>query len=217
MFSFNPPNPETTVPWDSGLCVRAVAIYTSPDYNTEPVKVCPSHSTTSDNHYRSPFSNHLIRCSQPNAAYLMDPRSGRHSVLTPLNPPQPGCSEVPLGHKFMDLGSCPGGINRRETAVIFTLEHAGEIYGRKVLPVRICTCTKRDMETEEKQVEKNRSNNEVSIVPDQKKGKVKVEKREAFWVLAYGKDNYEALKQMGTVLESKDGGDVAKYKDIMER
>ncbi len=35
---------------------------------------------------------------------------------------QPGSTEVSIGYKFMDLGSCPGGLNRRDTAVIFTLE-----------------------------------------------------------------------------------------------
>jgi len=36
--------------------------------------------------------------------------------------PQAGSEEVSVGFKFSDLGSCPGGVNRRETAVIFTLE-----------------------------------------------------------------------------------------------
>lgn len=48
--------------------------------------------------------------------------SKRHSVVTEVNQPQPGCNEVVLGYRFMDLGSCPGGLNRRDTAVIFTLE-----------------------------------------------------------------------------------------------
>ena len=30
--------------------------------------------------------------------------------------------EVSLAFKFMDLGSCIGGVNRRDTAIIFTLE-----------------------------------------------------------------------------------------------
>ena len=38
--------------------------------------------------------------------------------------------------RFTDLGSCAGGINRRDTAVVFTLEKEGALLGRRVLPVR---------------------------------------------------------------------------------
>ena len=50
--------------------------------------------------------------------------SDRHSVRTTIPHPQPGSDEVQLAYKFMDLGSCSGGLNRREVAVIFTLELA---------------------------------------------------------------------------------------------
>ena len=43
--------------------------------------------------------------------------SGRHSVMAPLTSGSPI-----LAFKFMDLGSCSGGLNRRETALVFTLE-----------------------------------------------------------------------------------------------
>jgi hypothetical protein len=38
---------------------------------------------------------------------------------------QAGCDEVSLSFKF--VGSCPGGVNRRETAVIFTLKTLYEL------------------------------------------------------------------------------------------
>ena len=50
--------------------------------------------------------------------------SDRHSVRTAIPHPQAGSDEVQLAYKFMDLGSCSGGLNRREVAVIFTLELA---------------------------------------------------------------------------------------------
>lgn len=50
--------------------------------------------------------------------------SMRHSVLTPLPGPQPGCTESVIPYCFMDLGSCAGGLNRRDSAIIFTLEYA---------------------------------------------------------------------------------------------
>jgi hypothetical protein len=48
--------------------------------------------------------------------------SGRHYLLAKFPELQPGCDEASLGFRFMDLGSCPGGINKRNTAIIFTLE-----------------------------------------------------------------------------------------------
>lgn len=52
----------------------------------------------------------------------MSAASRRHSVVVDVPDPQAGSTEVSFGYKFMDLGSCPGGLNRREAAVIFTLE-----------------------------------------------------------------------------------------------
>ena len=90
---------------------------------------------------------------------------------------------------------------------------SGEIVGRQVLPVRICTCPKRDMETEEKHESKSASN--VSALNQPSQGKMKIEKnsKEEFWVLARGKDNYEALKKVGEVLEKSSGGNVGHYNE----
>jgi len=43
-------------------------------------------------------------------------------VLVEVPDLQPGSCEVSVAYKFMDLGSCAGGLNRRDTAIIFTLE-----------------------------------------------------------------------------------------------
>ncbi len=48
--------------------------------------------------------------------------SNRQSVLVDVPELQAGSTAVSFGYRFMDLGSCAGGINRRDTAVIFTLE-----------------------------------------------------------------------------------------------
>ena len=90
----------------------------------------------------------------------------------------------------------------------------GEIVGRQVLPVRICTCPKRDMETEEKHESKSASS-ATSALTQAGHGKKKIEKgsKEEYWVLARGKDNFEALKKVGEVLEKGSGGNVTHYND----
>ena len=77
--------------------------------------------------------------------------------------------------------------------------NSGNVIGRKVLPVRICTCPKRDMETDEKhhEMRKRKKNivngsvpsptvntvlNNTPIRSDGDK-KVLIEKRNAYWVL----------------------------------
>ena len=50
----------------------------------------------------------------------------------------------------MCLGSDVGGINRRPLKVVFTLELGeGQVVGRRVVDVRICSCPKRDRQQEE--------------------------------------------------------------------
>ena len=78
--------------------------------------------------------------------------------------------------------------------------YSGNVVGRRVLPVRICTCPKRDMETDEKHYEQRKrklnmingslpSPTHVTTVlnntPLKSDGdrKVLVEKRNAYWVL----------------------------------
>ena len=57
--------------------------------------------------------------------------------------------------KFMCLGSDVGGINRKPVSVIFTLEDgAGQVVGRRVVDVRICSCPKRDMQQEEERLDR---------------------------------------------------------------
>ena len=64
-------------------------------------------------------------------------------IFTPLQ-------ETPIRIKFMDLSSCPGGINRRDTCLVLALTDAsGTCLGRKMLPVRVCSQPKRDRANEE--------------------------------------------------------------------
>ena len=59
--------------------------------------------------------------------------------------------------------------------------------GRRVLPVRICTCPRRDLEQEEKNREKQLSKSSVLNVPPSPGpdpvGAKNGEKRKAFWIL----------------------------------
>ena len=61
-------------------------------------------------------------------------------------------------YKFMCLGSDVGGINRRPVKLIFTLEQGvGNVVGRVIIDVRICSCPNRDFRQEEQKFRKERA------------------------------------------------------------
>lgn len=203
-----------SAPMSPVFSLKAAMVFTSPDHSNQSVTVCYQHSRTSAGKLKDPLSPHLMRVSSElvETKYLQFKDTGKHLVVLDPLPTTHGSDQlIPITVKFTDLGSCPGGINRRDTAVVFSLEVEGVSVGRRVLPVRVCTCPKRDREHDEK-------GGEGSI-----KIKGDVEKQmdrggeEKFWVLAKGRDNYEALRKVGEVLEKVRGGDVVQWGQEVDR
>ena len=212
----------TSAPATVPLSLRAQLVFTSPDHQKDPVRVCYQHSHTGGGTPRTEaLASHVLRLTagEPHVdvKYLHFTDTGKHAVLvSPLPPPAPGTCTVPITIRFTDLSSCPGGINRREIAVVFTLESKGRVVGRKVLPVRVCTCPKRDRQHDEKE-RGGSSSSSSGRVPGGKRappetlvqsesqvgevagGQVQPSTSgvaEEFWVLAKGAENYKALKQV---------------------
>jgi hypothetical protein len=71
---------------------------------------------------------YVLHTDHSKAVYEKDCTSGRHSVRVSVGPPQAGAEWVTVPYKFMCKSSCDGGMNRRLTEVIFTLEN--ERYGK---------------------------------------------------------------------------------------
>jgi hypothetical protein len=67
--------------------------------------------------------DYVLHIDHPQAVYEFDEKSGRYSVRMPLSHPQAGTDWVTMAFKFMCKNSCPSGMNRRKTEVIFTLEN----------------------------------------------------------------------------------------------
>ncbi|XP_076330142.1 cellular tumor antigen p53-like isoform X2 [Tachypleus tridentatus] len=208
-------------PTQPGTILRAMAVFTKPEYVTEVVKRCLNHSspgdTTNENH---PAPEHLIRCDSPQSCYFIDVNTKRHSVTIPFENPQAGMSYTTYLFKFMCLGSCVGGLNRRPIKVIFTLENEhGLCMGRRSLEVRICACPVRDRRTEEKHLEQQREAHSQSVgeavkrttakirhelmtvAPAPKKLKPNGEDDEIFNIKVRGRRNYELLCTMRDALE----------------
>ncbi|XP_066998520.1 cellular tumor antigen p53 isoform X2 [Anabrus simplex] len=137
---------------EAGLRVRALLVYCMEDHFKFPVLRCPNH-TSPDVPCNIGFQyvDHIVRCDNDRAEYHKDEDSGRLSVVVPLDVPHAGTDWVTVVYSFVCKNSCPVGMNRRATAIIFTLERPnGEVIGRRKMGVRICSCPKRDKEKEER-------------------------------------------------------------------
>ena len=134
-----------------GLSIRALPVFSDANYINEPVKRCPNHAVDTDpTNDNFSYKHHLIRVVGEDVSYLEDPNNHRLSVAFPVLAPAAGSEMISKQLKFMCLGSDVGGINRRPTKVVFTLEdNEGGVLGRKVFDVRLCSCPRRDKQQEE--------------------------------------------------------------------
>ncbi|KAK7865636.1 hypothetical protein R5R35_006893 [Gryllus longicercus] len=138
-------------PVEPELYVRVLPIYLAQDSFAEAVKRCPSHMSNLERSNQDfPHVEHIIRCLHNSASYQKNLQSGRCSVVVPIEPPQPGSDGFIVQYTFMCKNSCGLGMNRRSTAIIFTLERQnGEVIGRKIINLRSCSSPRRDRIKEE--------------------------------------------------------------------
>ncbi|XP_045467866.1 cellular tumor antigen p53 [Harmonia axyridis] len=139
-----------------GLYVRVMPSFSSLQHSQELVFRCVQHEQPHlglNKGVPPHVSQHIIRCSSNEKTFYLGDRktNQRLSVLFPLSHPQTGTDAVREMFVFVCKSSCPTGMNRKPIEIIFTLENSnGDILGRRILNVRICSCPKRDREKEEK-------------------------------------------------------------------
>ena len=151
------------------MTIRAMVVYTAPGEMANPVIRCPNHQAPEDPINQKVFDlhqlEHVVWSAEGNALYDRNACSGRLSVITPFGHPHIGSNYVAHVYKFTCIGSCAGGINRRATSVVFTLEQHGQILGRQSLSCRICSCPKRDRKAQESALMKQSMMGEVEPQP----------------------------------------------------
>lgn len=131
------------------LFVRSMIVYTSKDDETEPVRKCANHRAKQANIMLHP--DHILRCEAPETQYVgrEDGKLFRDKLAIVI-PMSAIASNEPLKLQFTCQNSCSGGINRKLTSLVFTLEnHFGEVLGRKIMNFKVCSCPKRDKERDE--------------------------------------------------------------------
>lgn len=128
------------------LFIRAMIVFTSQNDLPEPVKKCPNHKESSSHN-----ALHILNCENPGADYI-GTENGKlfGEKLAVKIPLRNLASNEPLKLKFTCQNSCSGGMNRKSTSLIFTLEDAMEtILGRRVMHFKVCSCPRRDKEKDE--------------------------------------------------------------------
>lgn len=138
------------------LQVRAMLVCSALEDTYQPIYRCENHrGNDRSNPSLSPsVIAHVMRCFNPSVRYVGIEKGvafkDRLAVVVPLDSnPQEQVVTSNVLLEFVCQNSCRI-INRRPTAIIFTLEDGhGQILGKKSLHLKVCSCPKRDKQKEE--------------------------------------------------------------------
>ncbi|XP_013145903.1 PREDICTED: cellular tumor antigen p53-like isoform X2 [Papilio polytes] len=154
-FTWNTSGPH--MPGLEDLYVRATVVFSDDAQKEKRVERCLQHAHEPNNPGEEGVVRNVLRSARAlgtadlhycGAARLPD---SWLSVLVRL--PQP----APHAYQFVCKNSCSSGINRRNTAIVFTLEnHLGQILGRQSVGARVCACPKRDLRRDEDELAKGK-------------------------------------------------------------
>ncbi|ETN61960.1 hypothetical protein AND_006376 [Anopheles darlingi] len=126
--------------------VRAMLVSTVPEFNHIPIQRCHNHRAKDAPKYAN-ISMHVIRCQNGRAEYVGYDGGAlfmeRCAVRVAL---EDNKATLPL--KFMCQNSCFK--LAKLTGIVFTLEDPdGNVWGRRTMPIKICTNYRRDKLNEE--------------------------------------------------------------------
>ncbi|XP_055590543.1 cellular tumor antigen p53 isoform X2 [Uranotaenia lowii] len=162
------------------LYVRAMMVCSAPEDLHYPVFRCENHrcSDNSSPPITDAIKTHVMRCFNPTTQYVGNEKGvafqERLAVIVPVGMTKTENASLNISLQFVCQNSCRI-INRRQTAIIFTLEDAaGQILGRRSLNLKVCSCPKRDKQKEEESLGpvKRKSEEELQAPPGKKVAKV---------------------------------------------
>lgn len=135
-----------------GSFVCAVAVFRESESRRENVLRCPAHRTPANALAAGSREDQWFHCDHPQAQNCCDDANGgRHCVRLPLGP-------EPFSLTFGCRNSCPGGLRRRATEVVFLLQSPeGQDLARSVVQVKVCACPGRDRRHDEQGGERERA------------------------------------------------------------
>ncbi|XP_070490584.1 cellular tumor antigen p53 [Chironomus tepperi] len=164
---------------NSDLYIRAMIVYSSQNDLPEPVKKCPNHKEKSNDCH----ADHILRCDNSGSIYSgIENGKVFEEKLAVIVPMKSIASNEPLKLTFTCQNSCSGGMNRKSTSLVFTLEDQFQnVLGRKCMHFKVCSCPRRDKEKDEqttKALPKKRKN-EGSNAPSTSKKQHLMQKQDS--------------------------------------
>lgn len=131
-----------------GSFVCAVAVFRESESRRENVLRCPAHRLPENALDAGSRADQWFHCDHPQAQNCCDnANGGRHCVRMPLG-------TGPFSLTFGCRNSCPGGLRRRATEMVFLLQSPeGLDLARSVVQVKVCACPGRDRRHDEQQGE----------------------------------------------------------------
>lgn len=167
------------------LYVRAMLVCSAPEDMHQPVFRCENHRCSDSSNTKLPevVRTHVMRCFNPSTQYVGTEQGvafkDRLAVIIPLGTTIKEQAALNISLEFVCQNSCRI-INRRATAIIFTLEDAqGQIFGKKSLHLKVCSCPKRDKQKEEEALGpvKRKSDTQLQAPPGKKIAKTSTTQR----------------------------------------
>lgn len=200
----------------TSLDLEVGLVFSSPEHRDSPVSVCMLHSRETSGHPSSRLAAFPIRLTCPGRAvkYIELPSGAKIARLENLPAASLGSWGTTVNLKFTDLSSCPGGANRRETSLVLNLCQGSELVGRRVLPLRVCTCPRRDLAMELRA----RQSTTRQLKPREQSEEKEANREGTYRIVVHGADNYEALYRVARLLElNRPGGDVVAWEEEMKK
>ncbi|XP_062554769.1 cellular tumor antigen p53-like isoform X2 [Armigeres subalbatus] len=162
------------------LYIRAMMVCSAPEDMHQPVYRCENHRVSDNTNPKlaDEVKTHVMRCFNPSTRYVGTENGvafkDRLAVIIPLGLTTQEQVALNVSLEFVCQNSCRI-INRRATAIIFTLEDSqGQILGKKSLHLKVCSCPKRDKQKEEESLApaKRKSDTHLQAPPGKKVAKV---------------------------------------------
>lgn len=131
-----------------GLYLRTMLRFSLSQLRSDPVRRCHTHMACNlvNQGIDAKRIKHVVHCIN-HASTLYEEKDEHLSIVTSLSTPESDSKNISMIYKFLCKNSCPGGMNRRPTELVFTLENDTKIIlACSKLLLRVCCCPKRDKE-----------------------------------------------------------------------
>lgn len=174
-----------------GSKIRTMVVFAADEHVDHPVKRCMHHT-------REDQFAELVQILKP-AVFRYESCNGHLSVVAPYTHPNIYDEPFSIQYKFGCRSSCAGGINRRSTYMIFSLEDCnGKVLGRDRVLLKICSSPGRDRD---KELAKNKRHvtDDIGTVPTIKRRKLQ-NTCSGYRLLSVREENFGFLSKINDAL-----------------